>query len=186
MSKKKLTKAQKKAKRLRKKRLKSFLAFLLCVLILSGIAYGVRFFLFETAKIKTNALSPNYLSGDVVVINKLMDISQVKRGDLVYASFSAASDKRLIRQVAGLKDDEIILREDGNKYLIPADASAEINLGPAEGLAGGTLQDGQYLLLSTNLDDKNALDSRQLGLVTADSFIGTPGKVIWPLGRALK
>ena len=186
MSKKKLTKAQKLAKRLRKKRIKSFFLFLLCVLILSGVAWGVRFFLFETAKIKTEALSPKYRAGDVVVINKLMDISEIQRGDLVYASFSAASDKRLIRQVAGMKDDEIILRDDGNKYLVPADASAEINLGPAEGLAGGTLQEGQYLLLATNLDDTNALDSRQLGLVTSVSFIGTPGKVLWPLGRALK
>lgn len=186
MANKKSAKARKKAQRLRKKRIKSFMIFLLCLLILAGLAYGVRFFLFETAKVKTDALSPRYAKGDIVVINKLMDISRVQRGDLVYAGFSAAQGNRLIRRVAGLKDDQIILREDGNKYLVPADASEEINLGPAEGLAGGTLQEGQYLLLALNLDDENALDSRQLGLVTAESLIGTPGKVLWPLSRAFK
>ena len=115
-----------------------------------------------------------------------MDISKVQRGDLVYASFSAAQGNKLIRQVAGVQDDQIIQREDGNKYLVPADAAEEINLGPAEGLAGGTLQEGQYLLLAINLDDENALDSRQLGLVTSESLIGTPGRVLWPLSRALK
>ncbi len=186
MSNKKSGKARKKARRLRKKRIKSFLAFLLCLLILAGFAYAVRFFLFETAKVKTDALSPNYHQGDVVVINKMMDISLVQRGDLVYASFSAAQGNKLIRQVAGIKDDEIIVHEDGNKYLHISDEATKINLGPAEGLAGGILQEGQYLLLAVNLDDENALDSRQLGLVTADSFIGTPGKVLWPLSRALK
>lgn len=174
-----------KAKKLRKKRIKSFMIFLTCLLILAVLAFGVRFFLFETVKVTTDALNPVYTAGDVVVVNKLMDVSKVKRGDLVYASFSAASDHKLIRRVVGLEDDEIVEREDG-KYLVPDDTSPEINLGAAEGLACGKLQAGQYLLLADNMDDSKALDSRQLGLVTSENFIGTPGGIIWPPARAFK
>lgn len=183
----------KKQKRLRKKRAKSFFAFLVCLLILAAFAFGIRYFLFETTLINSGALSPKYQKGDIVVINKLMDVSAVQRGDLVYASFAASGGKKLIRQVAGVAGDEIIEiateTEDGtnlNKRLIPADASDPIDLGPAEGLKGGILQEGQYLLLSVDMTDETALDSRQLGLVTAESFIGTPGRVLWPLSRMMK
>ena len=175
-----------KAAKIRRQRRKGFAAFVLCLLVLSLLAFGVRFFIFEPAKVKTDAMSPRYRKGDVVIINKFMDISDIKRYDLVYASFSAASDSRLIRQVVGMEGDEIIPHEDGNKYLHLSDSTETIDLGPAEGLAGGILQRGQYLLLSLSMDDPNALDSRALGLVTDESFIGTPGKILWPPARAFK
>ena len=153
------------------------------------IALGVRYFIFENIRMKTDAMSAaersggwaesyagdeSYEKGKIVVINKLMDVSEIKRGSVVYANFTAIENGKLLRRVAAVEGDEIITREDGNKYIVPGDGSKEINIGAAEGLAGGILQKDQYVLLCDDLSDPNALDSRQLGLVTSINFIGVP------------
>ncbi|MBQ3669464.1 MAG: hypothetical protein II920_09615 [Clostridia bacterium] len=196
---KKLSKKQKKQQLLRKKRRQGFLLFLLVLVILASIALGVRYFVFEPVKMKTNAMSAvnrtgswteqyaassDYRKGDTVIVNKLMDVTQVRRGDLVYVRF-AANDSALVRRVAGVEGDEVITREDGDKWLVPAEGTP-VNLGAAEGLAGGILQADQFLMLADDLGESGALDSRQLGLVTSASFIGTPGKIIWPPSRMFR
>ena len=179
-----MSKKHKKNKKDSLRRKKSgFGTFLLCLIIFGALAAGVRYLAFEPVKVKTDALQPVYEQGDIVLVNKLADVGRLERGDLVYASFSRDS-ARLIRMVAGLGGDLVDVRGD-EKFLVPADGSAEIPLGEAPALNYGRIPANTYLLLRLNEDASGAPDSRELGLVLKRGLIGTPVRAVWPLSRLL-
>ena len=166
-----------------RKRKSGFGAFLLCLIVFGLLAAGARYLAFEPVKVTTDAMQPAYEQGDIVLINKLADVGRLTRGDLVYASFSRDS-ARLIRWVAGVAGDLVDVREDG-KFLVPADGSDEISLGEAPALTYGEIPANTYLLLCLNEGARDAVDSRELGLVLKRSLIGTPIRAVWPLSRLL-
>ncbi len=175
----------KKARARRKSAWRGFGVFLLVLAVLAFLALGARYFLWEPARIKTNAMSPAYYAGDTVLISKFISLDSVSRGDLVYAEFTSTG-ARLVRRLAGLQGDLVRVEADGEAYLDPSDGSETIPLGQAPMLTYGRIPQGAYLLLSDDLSDASALDSRTLGLVSGRSILGKPGSVIWPPNRAFK
>ena len=175
MAKSKSKAAKKKA--LARRRRSGFKAFVICLLVMCALAGAARLFVFETYTVTTNAMSPAYVAGDTVIIDKLSlwQSFDVQKGDLVLARF-AASGTSYIRRVAGTAGDYIEIREDG-AYL-----NDEL-IGAAEGLVTGHIPQGAYLLLS---DDGESADSRSLGLVYQSEITGSAGKIIWPFSRLFK
>lgn len=180
MSKK--SKAKKKELALKKKRRKAFGAFLICLLVLTFLAGLARLVVFDTVKITSSAMSPEYEKGDIVLVNKLTlwKSFDIKRGDTVYTSMNG--ETKLIRKVCGMPGDLIDVRQDGS-FLVDADGSETLLPGNIA-LSGGTIPEGTYLLLNINLTDPSP-DGRTLGLTRPAEISGIPETVIWPLNRAL-
>ncbi|MBR5257743.1 MAG: signal peptidase I [Clostridia bacterium] len=178
-----MTKKSKKAKLNKKKRQrrKNIKTFFICLLVALIAAALIRLVWIETVYVRSDAMSPRYVSGDIVAVNKLMDATKVGRGDIVYASLNGY---KLIRQVAGVEGDLIDVRDD-MRYLVNTETGEEICLGDAPNLNYGTIPHGAYFLLSLRLDD-DAPDSRALGLITRSNIIGEPQSVLWPPSRMFK
>ena len=178
-TKKKSKKSSKQTKkRQRRKGLKTFFICLLAALIVAAL---VRLVWIETVHVTSDAMSPEYISGDVVAVNKLIDVTKIDRGDTVYASVNGF---KLIRRVAGVEGDLIDVR-DGVKYLVNSETGEEIRLGDAPGLNYGTIPHGAYCLLNLLIEDE-APDSRGLGLVMRTSIIGEPASILWPPSRMFR
>lgn len=173
---KKSTKKSK--KRQRRKNIRIFLICLAAALIIAAL---VRLVWIETVHVKSDAMSPRFLSGDVVAVNKLIDVTKIGRGDTVCVTVEG---QRLIRRVAGIEGDLIDVR-DGVKYLVSSDGGEEIRLGEAPNLDYGTIPHGAYCLLNLFMEDE-APDSRGLGLVKRTSIIGEPASVLWPPSRMFR
>ncbi|MCR4621494.1 MAG: signal peptidase I [Clostridiales bacterium] len=174
-----MTKKSKKNKKRQRRR--SLKIFFICLLTALLAAVLVRLFWIETVHVASDAMSPRYISGDIVAVNKLVDVTEIKRGDVVYASVGGF---RLIRQVAGIEGDLIDVR-DGVRYLVNAETGEEIRLGDGLNLNYGTIPHGAYFLLSLQLDE-DAPDSRGLGLIKRSDIIAVPGSVLWPPARMFK
>ena len=175
----------KKAQARRKSAWRGFGIFLLVLAVFTLVTLGARYFFWEPVRIKTNAMSPAYYAGDTVLISKFISLDAVSRGDLVYAEFTSTG-ARLVRRLVGLQGDLVRVEEGGEAFLDPADGSESIPLGQAPMLTYGRIPQGAFLLLSDDITDSAALDSRTLGLVSGKSILGKPGSVIWPPNRAFK
>ncbi|MBR5751296.1 MAG: signal peptidase I [Clostridia bacterium] len=179
MATKKSKKSSKQSKKRQKR--KNIRTFFICLLAALVVAALVRLVWIETVYVRSDAMSPRFVSGDVVAVNKLIDATKVGRGDIVFAYVNGY---KLVRRVAGVEGDLIDVR-DGVKYLVNAETGEELCLGEAPNLNYGTIPYGAYCLLSLRLEDE-APDSRALGLITRSDIIGEPQSVLWPPSRMFR
>ncbi len=175
-------KSKKNAKLLKKRqRRKQIRTFFICLAAALIVAALIRLVWIETVHVRSDAMSPRFLSGDIVAVNKLIDVTKIDRGDTVCVMVEG---QRLIRSVAGIEGDLIDVR-DGVKYLVSKDGGEEICLGEAPNLDYGTIPHGAYCLLNLFMEDE-APDSRGIGLVKRTSIIGEPASVLWPPSRMFR
>lgn len=184
---------------------KSFLLFIALMFIFrSAIA--------DWNEVPTGSMKPTILKGDRILVNKmaydlrlpfthisLLKISEPARGDIIIFD-SKASDKRLVKRVAGIPGDIVelknnILHINGERLAYKFINSTNLTTDKLENLQGiehavrvnnkGSrlssfkpikVPAGYYLALGDNRD--NSADSRVIGFVPRDEIVGRSRSVI--------
>ena len=149
------------------------------ILILVVIAsYLFNSFLFQLAFVNGSSMSPTMEHGQLLVINKVQDISEYQRGDIIiFDNDGTKLIKRLIAfpgETVQIVDNKIYIN--GEKI----DDYVEVEMqsyGVLE--TPTTLKEGEYIFLGDNRN--HSYDSRDFGPVKAESIVGRIIFRFWPL-----
>lgn len=165
--------------------------------------------------VPTGSMKPTILEGDRILINKMaydirIPFTQISvhknsnpgRGDIIVFD-SQASDKRLVKRVVGIPNDEVILKKNilyinGEQLNYKLISSTDNSMDKIENLLGvehlvrvkkqssiiasfpkTKIPHGHYLVLGDNRD--NSADSRVIGLVPRNEIIGRARHVVLSL-----
>jgi signal peptidase I len=144
----------------------------------------------EAFHIPAGAMYPSLLPGDFILVNKLPNNREPKRGDIVVFHSPSDVHRTLIKRVVGLTGENIEVK-DNNLYIsnakqlenyattsLPVDApekEAPKNFGPA------TAREGSFFVLS---DNRNyGQDGRSWGFLDKDEIIGKATTIYWSWDR---
>lgn len=131
-----------------------------------------HYFFFTILVVKGTSMEPNYVDGEMLIINKISyELGRPSRGDVVAMFFPGETEKRFIKRVVGLPGETVSIK-DGLVY-INGRQLAETYLPPK--LVTGpdlerTLQPTEYFVLGDNRSVSS--DSRSWGTVPRSFIIG--------------
>ena len=159
----------------------SFVAALVLVVI-------IRSFLFTIIRVDGPSMSDTLLDGDALFVNVLdMKLNQPERFDVVICRFPNRSDQ-YVKRVIGLPGDTLSVR--GGVLYINDQPIEEPFLSEARtvrfdkasnSFGPVRIPEGCYYVMGDNRDDSN--DSRNVGMITEDMFIGKVEYIIFPFHR---
>jgi signal peptidase I len=118
-------------------------------------------------KVVGDAMEPNFSDGELVSIEPLRDLSDLKRGDVI---IFVRADQMYLKRLIGLPNETIEIRKgtiliDGESYVEPYD----IMPASYEEFAVN-LDDDEYYVLGDNRD--NSSDSHIFGAIDGEQIIG--------------
>jgi len=172
------------------KGIKKFLSFSLEIgkiaLIALVIVLPIRYFLFQPFIVKGESMSPNFESGDYLIVDEISyRFSEPQRGDIVVFKYPKDTTQRFIKRVIGLPGETVVVQNGqvtvttvngesivlDEKYL-PADLKTY-------GDANTTLKTDEYFVLGDNRT--YSYDSRSWGIVPAKNIIGKAFVRLYPV-----
>lgn len=140
----------------------------------------------EAFHIPAVAMYPSLLPGDFILVNKLPNNREPKRGDIVVFHSPSDAHRTLIKRVVGLSGENIEVK-DNNLYINNAkqledytaaslpvgspEKEAPRNFGPA------TAHAGSFFVLSDNRNYDQ--DGRSWGFLDKDEIIGKAATIYW-------
>ncbi len=132
-----------------------------------------------------HSMEPNLNDSDILLLDKVSyRIKNPKRFDLVTFKYDNNS-QYLIKRVIGLPGENIVYKDNvlyvngveyQENFLTDDVQTIDFSL---ENLGYTTIPENMYLVLGDNRD--NSIDSRYIGLISADEIIGKPLLRIWPI-----
>lgn len=168
-----------------KKELREWIVSLVAALVAVLI---IRTFLFTVIRVDGPSMSDTLLDGDRLIVT----IPDVKQGgpdrfDVVICRYPDRKDN-YVKRVVGLPGETLqvksgVLYIDGEAVEEPFLSEARTqrfdrssnNFGPIE------IPEGQYFVMGDNRDNSN--DSRSVGFISEDMFVGKVRWIMWPLNR---
>jgi signal peptidase I len=140
----------------------------------------VRAFLVAPVRISSGSMAPTLLQGDVVLVDKRpLDVSDVRRGDLVTFD-SPVTDGGSLKRVIALPGDTVAT----------IDAVVHVNGAPVEepyvdfsdweGIFGARVEVPRDAVFLMGDDRGNSVDSRDFGAVPVDRLDGRVLVRLWP------
>ena len=148
----------------------------------------IRTFLFTIIRVDGPSMMNTLHDGDRLYVNVLdMKLNGPERFDVVILHYPERSEQ-FVKRVIGLPGDTLEVRE-GVLY-VNGEAVEEAFLAQdriarfsksANNIAPTVVPEGQYFVMGDNRDNSN--DSRNVGFITEDMFVGKVRYIIWPLDR---
>lgn len=159
----------------------AFVSALAIVLIL-------RSFLFTLIRVDGPSMSDTLLNGDSLFVNVLdMRLGGPDRFDVVICKYPNRPDQ-YVKRVIGLPGETLSVR--GGVLYINDQPIEEPFLSDARtvrfdkdsnSFGPVRIPEGHYYVMGDNRDDSN--DSRSIGMIPEDMFIGKVEYIIWPISR---
>ena len=158
-----------------KKKVDLFFPILILVVIAS---YLFNLFLFQLAFVSGSSMSPTMEHGQLLIINKVQDISEYQRGDvIIFDNNGTKLIKRLIAfpgETIQIVDNKIYINgEKIDDYVDVEMQSYGILEEPV------TLKSDEYIFLGDNRN--NSYDSREIGPIKTEKIVGRIIFRFWPL-----
>ena len=158
-----------------KKKVDLFFPILILVVIAS---YLFNAFLFQLAFVSGWSMSPTMEHGQLLIINKVQDISEYQRGDIIiFDNNGTKLIKRLIAfpgETVQIVDNKIYINgEKIDDYVDVEMQSYGILEEPV------TLKSDEYIFLGDNRN--NSYDSREIGPIKTEKIVGRIIFRFWPL-----
>lgn len=145
-------------------------------LLLVGLV--THYFLYSVMIVRGQSMVPNYVDGEVLVVDKLTyNLRSPKRGDVIAMHFPGEADKRFIKRIIGLPGDTVAVKN--GKTFVNNQLLAEEYLDPnlvTQPDLERKLNAGEYFVFGDNRPASS--DSRAWGAVPSSFIIG---KVATPL-----
>jgi len=155
------------------------------------IVLPIRYFLFQPFIVKGESMSPNFESGDYLIVDEISyRLSEPQRGDVVVFKYPKDTTQRFIKRMIGLPGETVTIKDgavsvttkDGNnivldeKYL-PTDLKTY-------GDVNTTLKDNEYFVMGDNR--MYSYDSRSWGIVPESDIIGKAFLRLFPVTELAK
>jgi len=171
--------------------MRKFLASLLEVAEIAIIALGavfvVRQFLVQPFLVSGASMSPNFSSGDYLMVDELTyRIRPPERGEVVVFRYPNDPSTFFIKRVIGLPGERVTV-SDGKVVIYNTEEKSGLELKerylPADlstqGSADVTLGPGEYFVMGDNRP--YSFDSRSWGLLPATDIVGLARIRLWPI-----
>ena len=157
-------------------------------LIALAIVLPIRYFLFQPFIVKGESMSPNFESGDYLIVDEISYIfSEPQRGDIVVFKYPKDTTQRFIKRVIGLPGETVVIQNgevtvttvNGENVVLdesylPADLKTY-------GDTNTTLKDGEYFVMGDNRT--YSYDSRSWGVVSESYIIGKTFVRLYPVNK---
>lgn len=149
------------------------------VLLVGGLI--THYFFFSVLIVRGESMVPNYIDGDMLLVNKISyQVSNPERGDVVAMFFPGEASKRFIKRVVGLPGERIKIHNNklyiNNKQLIENYlAKGTITVPNME----RTLTGDEYFVVGDNRGASS--DSRAWGPVPESYIIGKTSQKFYHL-----
>ena len=147
----------------------------------------VRTFLFTIIRVDGPSMSDTLLNGDRLYVDVLdMRLSGPNRFDVVILHYPGRTEN-FVKRVVGVPGDTIevksgVLTVNGVQYDEPYLTPERVaSFSRAANDFTVTLGEDEYFVMGDNRDNSN--DSRRVGIITRDKFVGKVCYVIWPFNR---
>ena len=164
------------------------LIWVLEVLLVVLLAYGVSHLFFRTVAIQENSMEPTISSGDTMFLDRLaFRFGSPGRGDVIaFRNTDEESESLHIKRVIGLPGETVEIRGgqirvNGNLYNEVRELPSMVSGGVAE--EGVVLGRDEYFVLGDNRN--NSEDSRhsEIGNISKDHILGKAWLVISPFSK---
>ena len=147
----------------------------------------VRAFLFTIIRVDGPSMSDTLLNGDRLYVDVLdMRREGPSRFDVVILHYPNRKEN-FVKRVIGVPGDTIEVKEgtliiNGVEYEEPyLTPERTTSFSRAASNFTVTLGDDEYFVMGDNRDNSN--DSRRIGVITRDKFVGKVLRIIWPISR---
>ncbi len=150
------------------------------------IVVPIRYFLFQPFIVKGESMSPNFESGDYLIVDEISyRLSNPQRGDVIVFDYPKDMTQRFIKRVIGLPGETVNI---ANGQVQVIDNGKTINLNEKYLPANlktypdtkVTLKTNEYFVMGDNRE--YSFDSRAWGVVPRKNIIGKALLRIFPLG----
>lgn len=150
------------------------------ILLVAVIAVGVVAFIAQPFRVQGASMTPNFLSGDYVLVDKVSyHFRHLNRGEVIVFKNPQNESEYFIKRVIGLPGEEVIIS--GGEVYIGGELLKEKYL-PAERISGGEtdfiLGSNEYFVMGDNR--LQSRDSRIWGALTRDKVVGLVRARFWP------
>jgi signal peptidase I len=140
--------------------------------ILLVVGLITHYFFYSLLIVRGKSMEPNYIDGDMVLVNKISyQISNPQRGDVVAMFFPGEASKRFIKRVVGLPGEKVVVL--ANKVYINGQVLPEAYL-PKSTITLPNLErqltSDEYFVMGDNRGGSS--DSRAWGPVPESYIIG--------------
>ena len=155
-------------------------------LIALAIVLPIRYFLFQPFIVKGESMSPNFESGDYLIVDEISYmLSEPQRGDVVVFKYPKDKTQRFIKRIIGLPGETIIIKNGevslikiGGENIILEESYLPNDL-KTYGDTNTTLKDNEYFVLGDNRT--YSYDSRSWGVVPIKNIIGKAFLRLYPI-----
>jgi signal peptidase I len=165
------------------------------VLIVVGLAYVLRFFIFEPFVVEGASMAPKFATNDYLIVDKVgYRLGEVERGDIIVFKYPNDPTTNYVKRVIGLPGETITVEngkvriatnEDTTGYIL--DESVYLNPDvtttlPSISRTSFTVTPGHFFVMGDNRPASS--DSREWGLLPQENIIGRVVVQAYPLNRA--
>lgn len=145
------------------------------VLLALLIVAPIRFFLFQPFIVRGASMEPNFHEADYLIVDQISyRFREPKRGEVVVFYYPDNPQKRHIKRIIGLPEEEVIIEEesiyivdDGNTIVLKEDY---LPLERTYGESRFVLDDDEYFVMGDNRG--SSFDSRNWGSLPRENIIG--------------
>ncbi|MCL1884433.1 MAG: signal peptidase I [Defluviitaleaceae bacterium] len=149
--------------------------------------FVIRNFVFRTAHVDGNSMTPTLEHGDMVVLNRFVYlISSPGAGDIVAFPFNENPSEHYIKRVVAVPGDTVDL-VDGffwiNDELLDDEFSAAPTIVLGDVSFPITIEDNHFFVLGDNRNGSQDSRASSVGTIYARDMVGRASLRIWPISR---
>lgn len=162
------------------------------LIVITAIAFAIRFFVVQPFVVRGNSMEPNYHNGEIMVVNEISyRLGQdPKRGEVIIFRYPKNPEEKYIKRIIGLpgetikiEDGKMFIKEDENspektveEDYIPYEDQVDLNTNQQ-----WDLSENEYFVMGDNRLPTGSSDSRHWGPLPEKNIIGKVWIIIWPL-----
>lgn len=144
-------------------------------------AICIRMFVFELVRVDGNSMKPTLYDGQTLFVEKIsLHTGNIQRGDIVIVHYPNRKGA-FVKRVVGVAGDRIAVQ--GGALYVNGERQEE-SYTLEDTMRWDTeeviVPEGYYYVMGDNRND--SMDSRSIGPISKDAFIGKAQFVLWPLG----
>ncbi|PIR67603.1 signal peptidase I [bacterium CG06_land_8_20_14_3_00_33_50] len=160
------------------------------LLIISVIAFTIRFFVFQPFLVNGESMEPNFKDGEYLIVNEISyKIGKApQRGDVIVLKYPKDPRENFIKRIIGLPGETVKIHD--KKIFIAQNNSSEIPLEEnyipyTEKIESDMNQEwllgkDDFFVVGDNRLPNRSSDSRSWGLLPRKNIIGKVWVVFWP------
>lgn len=150
-----------------------FIKEVLPYIVILLIVMLIRVYVVTPVIVNGESMSPTLKNNELLLLKKYD--KKIERFDIVVFKYN---DSRLIKRVIGLPGDKVEYK-DGKLYINDEEMVDPFSNITKDFKYIGVVSENSYFVLGDNRND--SVDSRMIGSVTKDMFLGSTDFSIWPI-----